>query len=401
MGKKILILCDRFYPENFIINDMAPEFKDRIGDIEVLTQNPSYPYGKVSMFENYKNRFFSTSTWQGISVRRIFTIQGYRKSVFLKILHYLNFVFLCTIYLVLFGWRYKSIFIFQTGPLIQAIPAVISKKLYHQKIAIWTLDLWPDAVYASGFKKSKILSILLNNIVHFIYSNCNTIFVSSRKFTSRISEFTELKKLIFMPQWPVGSFTSTNKEKILEEQYFHFTFAGNIARTQNLEIIINSFAEASKSNSMIRLNIFGDGSNLDYLRNLVEKEKFPHIFFGGRLPQDNINTILNQSDVLIISLKPDPLFDLYMPLKFSSYLKARKPIFAIMNGDVKTMVEQYEIGITSNPSHAEEIKDGFLNFVNSNQDKLNKYSENTEGLLNLLFDRDKIINNFFTNFRDC
>ena len=99
-------------------------------------------------------------------------------------------------------------------------------------------------------------------------------------------------------------------------------------------------------------------------------------------------------------MKPDPLFDLYMPLKFSSYLKARKPIFAIMNGDVKTMVEQYEVGITSNPSDVEEIKNGFLNFVNSTPEKLNRYSYKTEGLLNLLFDRDTIINNFFSKFRD-
>lgn len=397
MGKKFLILTDRFYPEDFIINDLIAEFADRIKDVEVLTQNPSYPYGRVSNFEGYRNKLFSKSEWQGVKVRRIFTIQGYKKNKFLKVFHYLNFTFLCSIYLLIFGWRYNRIFIFQTGPLTQALPAVISRKIYHQKIVIWTLDLWPDTVYAFGFKKTRISLFILNLIVSFVYRNCSTVFISSKGFFNRISEYTSQEKIFFLPQWPRDIQDAEFHKPILNTQLFNFTFAGNIAKTQNLENVILGFSKAIDQFPKMQLNIFGDGSNLENLLAMVEREKIQNVRFWGRVSQERITSILEESDVLLISLKPDPLFDLYIPLKFSSYLKAKKPVFAIMNGDIKSMVAEYRIGISSNPADINQISEGFLSFSTAEPELLHSYSENTQILMHNIFDRNTIIEKLFSN----
>ena len=58
---KILIVCDHFYPEEFIINDLATEWSNNGHEVNVLTQNPSYPKGKV--YEGYKNRLFQVTYW--------------------------------------------------------------------------------------------------------------------------------------------------------------------------------------------------------------------------------------------------------------------------------------------------------------------------------------------------
>ena len=55
---KILIVTEVFYPENFLINDLAIELVKRGYEIEVLTRQPSYPEGKV--YEGYRNEDYST-----------------------------------------------------------------------------------------------------------------------------------------------------------------------------------------------------------------------------------------------------------------------------------------------------------------------------------------------------
>ena len=54
--KKILLIAENFYPEEFGINDLVFELKSRGHDVIVLTQTPSYPFDKA--FAGYKNKIF-------------------------------------------------------------------------------------------------------------------------------------------------------------------------------------------------------------------------------------------------------------------------------------------------------------------------------------------------------
>ena len=44
---KILVLCQYFYPEQFLINDIVPELVKKGHDVTVLTGRPNYPDGKI------------------------------------------------------------------------------------------------------------------------------------------------------------------------------------------------------------------------------------------------------------------------------------------------------------------------------------------------------------------
>ena len=61
------------------------------------------------------------------------------------------------------------------------------------------------------------------------------------------------------------------------------------------------------------------------------------------------------SDVLIISLIDSPVFELTIPAKFQSYLNTSKPMLGIINGEVKTLIEENEIGFTASPDNPKEI----------------------------------------------
>ena len=389
-----MILTDRFFPEEFIINDLVMELKKAGFSMEVLTQQPSYPYGNIKRFKGYKNKFFTKTDWNGIPVFRIFTIQGYKSSTFLKVLHYIHFALMCSMVLLVKGGKYSKIFIAQTGPLTQALPAVLSKKIHRNELIIWTLDLWPDAVYAFGFKKNSLLVSMLNFIVRSVYSNMDAIAVSSAAFMERIKEYAPAKSVQFIPQWSEIQSNKQQSSVELNQNHLNFSFAGNIGSSQNLERIISGFQLAKKECPGIILNIFGDGNNLENLKSLVISQNIPDVIFWGRLPQSEMYSVLSQSDVLLISLRPDPLFEMYIPLKFPAYLSVGKPIFAVMSGEVEKLVHQYKVGIVADPADINSIADGFKAFTRVNDNDFMIFAENSKVLSESLFNKERIISSF-------
>lgn len=320
------------------------------------------------------------------------TILYYGKSKYKKILNYLNFAIFSSFILLFIGRKYDKIFVFHAGPLTVGIPAILGKKIFRTTNIIWSVDLWPDTVYMYGFNKTTLNEAILDRLVKTIYKQFDTIYCSSFAFSERLQHYVDSIPIKTLLQWPqISVLESPLNGTILDNEHFHFTFTGNIAWTQNLENVIRGFSLAQKKNPRIILNIFGDGSDLERLKGLTRNEEISNVIFWGRKPLTEMPAIYNQSHVLVISLQPDPVYDLYIPLKFSTYLAFRKPIFAIMNGVVNSLVEKNEIGVVSSPSNLEEIQAGFLKLSLMDENELNNLSLKSTELLKNEFDRNRNI----------
>lgn len=387
---RILIVTERFYPEEFIINDLAVQWVNRGFEVDVLTQAPSYPFGKL--FPGYSNSIWSRSRWNDVFIRRFFTVTGYRDSLFLKLLNYFSFALAGSIAAVLIGGRYDRIFVYDTGPLTMAIPAVVLGKLRKKPVTIWTQDVWPDMVYAYGFKKTRFLSAFLDVLVSFIYRNCGNIAVSCEGFMEKIRPYVPGKPLYYFPNWPVvspGDGSAVGAVKLSEK--FNFTFAGNVGKFQNLENVLKGFALAVAINNDIQLNIVGDGSNLETLKTIAHEENIKGVVFWGRKKQGEMPAYFNASDVMVVSLKDDPVFALTVPAKFQACLAFSKPIFCVMNGEVRRVVERHKTGLWADPDDIAAIKDGFLKFYELRSGGLRAFSDNSQVLLETVYDRTRIV----------
>ncbi len=283
--KTILIVTERFYPEEFRINDLAIAWVKKGYDVQVLTQVPSYPFGKV--FKNYKNLIFQTELWDGVTINRIKTVTGYESNILKKFLHYLNFIIFGSIFALTIGRKIDKIFVYHLGPLTDAIPAIVIKKIFKKTITIWTTDIWPDAVFAFGIKRTRFRETILKEFVKFVYRNCENIVVSSQSFVDKLKKNVSGKKIHFIPYWADESNPNpkinSNNLNLFAKNKFQITYAGNIGKVQNLEKVILGFA-LCKSLDSIQLNFIGDGRNLENLKKMVVDNKFQNIVFWGRKP---------------------------------------------------------------------------------------------------------------------
>ena len=69
------------------------------------------------------------------------------------------------------------------------------------------------------------------------------------------------------------------------------------------------------------------------------------IFFPGRYPIETMPFFMNRADVLLVSLKDEPIFNLTVPSKVQFYMAQGKPILAMLNGDGRNLIHEAQCGI--------------------------------------------------------
>ena len=390
-NKNILIVTECFYPEEFKINDIALSWKDRGYGVDVLTLAPTYPLGKV--FLGFTNGLFKREEYQGINIIRMHAVTGYRDSLVKKMLKYLNFMVLGSLAAIFIGRKYDYVFGFNMSSLTNMLPAVLIRKLYKKPTTFWVQDVWPDSVYAYGFKKTKILSKILNLFVGFIYRNISTIAISGKGFESKLSCYvTKDLKFHYLPNWAEDLDDSVMPKNLgKSKEITHFTFAGNIGKVQNLENIVNAFLLLPKKyQEKSQLNIIGDGSNLDNLKLLANNN--PTIVFHGQKPRPQMSGYYMASDFLIISLIDQPIFSVTVPSKMQTYIAAKKPILAVINGDTAEIVRDNNLGICANPSSIESITKALKRCIKMNRLERQSFTKENNRLLTTIFNKEKTIN---------
>lgn len=392
MTKRILIVTEYFYPEEFKINEIADSWLKKGYIIDVLTQQPTYPLGKI--FSGYSNKWFVKESYFGINIYRVKAVTGYRESLFRKMLKYFTFMILGSVISLKIGRKYDYIFGFDVGPLTGMVPAVLLKKFYNKKVTLWVQDVWPDSVYAYGFKKNKVLEFLLNWFVRFVYKNTSNIAVSGKGFIDRIRPYFDAdKKIAYLPNWADELNKDLTDFRFSREQKIHFTFAGNIGTVQNLDKVIKAFAALPRQyQEKAQLNLVGDGSYVPILRDWVAENKLENVIFWGRQPRDEMYRYFNASDFLIVSLINKPIFSLTVPAKVQTYIAAKKPILAVISGDAADLVKDNNLGFAVEPDDINAITTAFKQCIDADKQLLAQFSQNCEQLTDITFNKERIIN---------
>lgn len=391
MFKRILIVTEYFYPEDFKINEVAQSWTQKGYEVDVLTHNPTYPSGKI--FDNYKNNWFSKASYEGMTVYRVKAVVGYKTSLLKKLLKYFTFMILGSILSTIIGKKYDYVFGFAGGALTGMVPAVILRLFYKKPVTLWIQDIWPDTVYAFGFRRTKILEFFLELFVKFVYRYSSNFAISSRGFEKKILTYTDNSKEIFYaPNWTDYLNKNLDKFSFTDDNKTQFTFAGNIGAVQNLENVIEAFQSLdSQYLNKTQLNIIGNGSHIEKLRKIIKENKCKNIILWGMKPRAEIYKYLKASDFLIVSLINKDIFSLTVPAKTQTYIALGKPIIAIINGETANLIRKNQLGLVCPPDHIEKIKNTFIAATKISDKEKNIYIKNSRILTNTIFKKDLII----------
>lgn len=395
---KILVITQYFWPEDFRINELVSELKNRGHDIHVLTGRPNYPEGKTyPLYRKDKKNFMFFS---GIPVKRSPIPARGNNSVRL-IINYLSFIIFGTVNAISLSRKHKFdlTFVFEPSPITVCLPAIFLKKVSKIPIIFWVLDLWPETLQAVGvIKKKSIVNRIIKRLVKYIYKNCDVILGQSPEFVTKIKRDTPANVSVeYFPNWVESDFTNNHlpEDKFFldKNSVFKIIFAGNIGEAQDFGTILSGIAMIGHE-VPVQLHVYGDGRKKDWVgKKVIEMNLSNRVFLHGRVPQSEISKILYSADSLLVSLRKDPILDITIPGKLQTYLSIGKPILGIASGECSRVILESNSGLVSPPGDKNSFHKNIINLYKANQNLRNEMGKNGSQYANLYFNKDKIIDN--------
>jgi colanic acid biosynthesis glycosyl transferase WcaI len=350
---RILIVTQYFWPERFLINDLALELVERGHDVTVLTGMPNYPAGRL--FPGYGFFRPAHENFRGVAVRRVPLLPRGSSGRWRLPANYLSFALSGTLLGPLRGrGAFDLIFVYQPSPVTVALPALLLRRLKGIPLMLWVQDLWPESLSAAGAVSSRLVLRSVERMVRFIYRRCDRVLVTSRGFIPRVLSLSAPPgRVVYTPQWAQSFYGPTGLEPEAPERKempdgFRVLFAGNIGAAQSFETILDAAARLRGCD--VQWVVVGDGRRRGWLERQIQVlglERCMHVL--GPRAAEAMPRYFSLADALLISLKRDPALALTVPMKLQSYLASARPIVAALDGEGARIVEEAAAGVTCPP----------------------------------------------------
>jgi colanic acid biosynthesis glycosyl transferase WcaI len=387
----ILIVTQYFYPESFRINDIAFNLAKRGHQVTVLTGTPNYPEGKFykgfGWFKKTKENI------EGVNVIRVPIIPRGKAGKIRLLLNYLSYAFAASIVgPFICHARFDVILAFQLSPATIGIPAVVMKKIKKAPLLFWVQDLWPESISAVGAAKSSSPFLKpIGSLIKFLYAKSDRILVQSKAFESSIKKYRQdIDTLDYLPNCAEKLYKplSLNKETSEYKQMlkgFRVMFAGNIGVAQDFDTILKA-ASILKDQNDIKWIIIGDGRAKTWVEKRVHELNLSDVFqFLGKHPVEKMPRYFSNADVMLVTLKKEPIFALTIPAKIQSYLACAKPIVAGLDGEGARIIDESGAGISCNAEDPKALSEAVIKMYKKSSSQRDKMG---------LAGRDFFLNNF-------
>ena len=346
----ILIVSQYFWPENFRINDLVLDLKQKGHNVTVLTGIPNYPDGVF--FDGYGYFRRTREDFNGIRVIRVPIISRGKSKGLRLALNYFSFAFFASLLGPFYcKGDFDAIFVFEPSPITVCLPAIVLKKIKKAPILFWVLDLWPESLSATGAVSSGLALKVVGGLVRFIYSQCDKILVSSKGFINQVTDMGfPPGDILYFPNWTEEIYRQAPEKSSLGSlplvpDGFKIVFAGNIGAAQSFATILDA-AERLKGTRDIQWLIAGDGRMSDWVKDQIQLRNLQNcMHMLGRHAPETIVGLFSQADALLVTLKRDPAFALTVPGKMQSYLACGKPVIASLDGEGGRLIEEAGGGI--------------------------------------------------------
>lgn len=352
MAKRILVVTQHFWPENFRINDIVEGFLQDGLEVDVLCGLPNYPKGE--WFDGYGPH----GPWEEhYGTAQVFRAKEWPRKGNTSVNIFFNYVSW-----PLYAWAalkrlpggYDAVFCFNTSPVLMCWPAIRYAKKHKIPFTNYVLDLWPENLYSVLPVQNKLLRRLAQGVSDYFYKKADRLIAMSEPLQQRLCQRTGKPKsaVAAIPQYCEDFYAVPQRDAELEARFsgrFNLVFTGTFTPAQSLDMVLRAVLQArSMGAEKLHLLLVGDGMSRESLQDLArELNAGDAVTFYGSVPAKEVPKFTALADALLISLSDSPDLGLTVPGKLASYMAAGKPILASMNGAGFAVVQQSGGGLAS------------------------------------------------------
>lgn len=379
--KDILFLCQFFYPE-YVSSATLPF------DTAVALSKAGFSVGALCGYPkeyNLTGKVPLTEIHENIVIKRLKYIQLKRSNIFGRLINYFSFTFV-----VALNFRelrkYKSIIVYSNPPVLPLI-AALAGKFFKTKIVFISYDVYPEIAHiTNSISENSIISKLMKLINQIVFKYASKVVALSNEMKAYLLDHRPMlseQQIEVIPNWyedkellsasnPLENklFNSIKTKENLVVSYF-----GNMGICQDLDTIIDAIRQ-KKDDHSVQFIFAGHGNKMESLKHIVKKEELDNVTIFDFLHGQDFQDALNISDCFIVSLA-EGLTGLAVPSKIYSYMRANKPVIAIIgeNSDIARDLKNGLAGYTMQVGESSKLVSA-INELRNDDDKGKYMGEN-------------------------
>jgi len=384
---KILVFSHFFPPEigaaPMRIADHAYRWVRAGHSITIITNIPNSPFGEF--YKGYKNSLCLNEKYRGINIKRILTFPSGKKKV--KLHRVLSFA-VNTLGSIIAGIiEPKPDIILASAPYLSGIPGLLSS-IWHDVPLIYELrDPWVQVAATTETVKNRSLQHkLLETLEHKIVDCAEELVVIGEEMATYLEKEMLLTKRPFV----VHNAIDTEKNNADRKNKINLTAAqgcfvvgsiGNMGDQYDFDVILNAASKLSRDSYYFLF--LGEGKQLRDIKQKAEKLKLKNIGFYQPVPSSEVDNWFKACDVTVVSMKRDPVFKVYLPLKVLGSMNAKIPVLFGGHGETESILKESGAGRCFAPGDSKALV-GLLKYYNQKRNVLQ-----TEGNLGAKFIKNK------------
>lgn len=404
---RVLLVSQYFWPETFLINGVVARLVDEGCEVTVVTGKPNYPEGRV--FDGYRVWGVQSETYQGTEVLRVPLWPRGQNSRIGLVLNYLSFAAIGSLVApwALRGKSYDAVLVYAPSPLTQAYVGLVLKWIKRAPMLLWVQDLWPESLTeAGGVRNARVLT-LVTKAVRRIYRRTDRLLIQSEAFRAPIEALVPQHPEIHyvpnsLPEDPEETAPTPKAEELAAQlkEGFSVVFAGNLGQAQGLEMVLDAAAQFQDLPD-VTLYLVGSGRMDEILRARIAELGLKNVVLPGRFPASDMPLLLSAASVLLVSLRPAPIFSFTIPNKLQAYLAAGRPVIASLDGEGARILEEAGAGPSCPAGNAEALAAAIRQLHASPDAEIARMSEAGRSYFEAHFSLPGLTSNLISHFEQA
>ena len=350
MKKRLLVVTQHFWPENFRINDIVLGFLADGLEVDVLCGLPNYPKGE--WFDGYSARGPFYEEWHGAHIYRCREIPRTGNTSLRIFLNYISWPWHARWALGRLPGGYDAVLCYNTSPVLMSWPAIRAARRFGAPLTNYVMDIWPENLYSVLPVHNPLLRAVAQAVSDWHYRRADRLIAMSPGLEQRLRQRVgtrnargcreKEKRYTVIPQYCEDFYAAPACDEALRAELagrFVVLFAGNFSPAQSLETALQAMAllrdkGACPGGVRPLLLLVGDGMSRPALeQQAAQLELGDWVRFYGSVPPRQIPALAGAADALLVSLSDSPDLGLTIPAKLASSMACRKPLLVSINGE--------------------------------------------------------------------
>lgn len=181
--------------------------------------------------------------------------------------------------------------------------------------------------------------------------------------TEQISQnYSALKPTQFVANYPIWREFSQIKREYKHKDTYNIVYVGGLTPQRGLTELIDSLELVENK---VELHICGSFISEEFKSHLVSRPGWRFVCYHGQVDRTTVIGVLENADVGMVTLLPDPSYELALPVKMFEYFAAGLPVISSNFKLWSNILKENGAGVVVDPTDPSSVASGINELLSS------------------------------------